>query len=395
MSELDDRGIPRVDPERIPRMVVDGSDWRAALDALREEYPFFRVGDDPTIWVTRYEAAREVLRNWELFSSRGKGAGVYHLPSSEDPPVALDFRRALMPEFSPAKVRAWEPYMRTTAQGLIDRFADRGRADYVTEFAQLFFPYIGAEWFGVPHADRDQLTRWEHEVFHEPDDTDQRMVDMRNDAMGSIMDYIDYLLDLKTAAPDDGFVSFVLGMEVDGKPLTREQAKSVLGVVTLGSGHTVSAHLVYVMKHLAEHPADRQRVVANPAAVDLLGEELLRLYSLFGGTRVVTRDEEFHGVQLRAGDDVFIMYGLANRDPREFGEGVELDRKPNPHLGFNHGVHQCIGMHWAKLSRNIAINEWHARIPDYSLDEGAQIVDQVYAGVGPHHLPLTWPGRAD
>ena len=58
------------------------------------------------------------------------------------------------------------------------------------------------------------------------------------------------------------------------------------------------------------------------------------------------------------------------------------------------GVHQCIGIHWARMARRIAVQEWHRAIPDYRVDERVPIVEQPYMGVGFHNLPLVWDRAA-
>jgi len=157
------------------------------------------------------------------------------------------------------------------------------------------------------------------------------------------------------------------------------------------SGHTVASSLGYVFRHLADHPEHQQLITSDPSVIPTLCEELLRLYALFGHTRTVTRDVEFHGVQLSRGDKVFVMYTMPNRDPRCPGfDQFDPRRERNPHLAFNFGPRRCIGQHWAKISRDIAVAEWHERIPEYRIKPGAELREQVYAGVGYWSLPLVW-----
>ena len=82
--------------------------------------------------------------------------------------------------------------------------------------------------------------------------------------------------------------------------------------------------------HLALHPEHRQRLIDDPELIPLAVEETLRYYTIiFGDGRKVTRDIEFHGVQLKQGDMVYGLVSGANRDPRHWEHADEfvIDRK--------------------------------------------------------------------
>ena len=95
-----------------------------------------------------------------------------------------------------------------------------------------------------------------------------------------------------------------------------------------------------------------------------------------GVARVATRDTEIAGCPVHQGDHVMIMLGSANTDEGEFpdADDVRFDREPNRHLAFGGGVHRCLGSHLARLELRVALREWHARIPDYEIAPGADLV---------------------
>ncbi|MCX6523108.1 MAG: cytochrome P450, partial [Actinobacteria bacterium] len=107
-------------------------------------------------------------------------------------------------------------------------------------------------------------------------------------------------------------------------------------------------------------------LVAEPELRDRAIEELLR----YDGTakammRVVASPVELGGVSMSPGDAVFLAILTANRDPRVFDRPDELvlDRHPNPHLAFGHGVHFCLGASLARLELRIALPRLMARLP--------------------------------
>ena len=99
--------------------------------------------------------------------------------------------------------------------------------------------------------------------------------------------------------------------------------------------------------------------------------------------RTVTRDHELHGQQLKAGDELLLMYPSANRDPRAFDDPDVLDvtRAHNRHIAFGFGTHFCLGAQLARLEIRVMFEELLRRMPDWELvdPEEPQIVAATFA----------------
>ena len=69
---------------------------------------------------------------------------------------------------------------------------------------------------------------------------------------------------------------------------------------------------------------------------------------------------------------------------------VDFDREVNRHLAFGGGVHRCLGSHLARLELRVALREFHARIPSYSLapDGRARATPPGIRSLA--SLPLVW-----
>jgi cytochrome P450 len=103
--------------------------------------------------------------------------------------------------------------------------------------------------------------------------------------------------------------------------------------------------------------------------------------------RAMACDAEVRGVPLHAGDKVTLVLGAANGDEAEFDDTVDFHREPNRHVAFGGGHHLCLGAHLARLELRVALEELHARIPDYRLAGGAEI--HFSPGIRQaNHLPL-------
>ena len=68
----------------------------------------------------------------------------------------------------------------------------------------------------------------------------------------------------------------------------------------------------------------------------------------------------------------------------------DVDRSSNRHIAFTAGPHRCLGSHLARLELKIAVEEWHRRIPEYSLADGADVTFHIGGVAGVDSLPLEW-----
>src|SRR5690606_3176449 len=89
--------------------------------------------------------------------------------------------------------------------------------------------------------------------------------------------------------------------------------------------------------------------------------------------RTATRDTELHGKQLRAGDQLVLLYASANRGEDHFDdpEALEVTRHPNNHLPFGFGTHFCLGAALARLEIRSFFRELVARVKEIRVDESS------------------------
>jgi hypothetical protein len=143
--------------------------------------------------------------------------------------------------------------------------------------------------------------------------------------------------------------------------------------------------------HLAQHPADRRRLVEDPTLIPTAIEEFLRFYAPLNLARITTTETTVNGVTIGEDESVLMCYGSANRDAEMFDQPDEvvLDRYPNRHMAFGLGPHRCIGSNIARLELKVALEEWLAAFPDFDLADPAAVhwtLGQVW---GPQTVPVT------
>jgi len=370
----------------------------AHLNAEREESDFLRnvSTDVPFYMVQRFEHVLEAMQMPDVFSSDVVNALnpfdiVRFLPNNLNPPEHTRMRKVLNRWFSPAAVRRIEPQVVARAIELIDTLAGRGECDFVTEFGIRFPTDMFLMTLGLPASDGAQFVSWVEAIF-----SGVFGGAAAEKAAAEIVSYFELAIADRQRNPRDpasDFLSQMLIHEAAEDWFTREDLLTVcMTLITAGLDTTRSA-LGYIFQHLATHDEDRARVNTEPELLPRMVEEFVRLYTLvIQDGRLVMRDIDFHGLELKKGDVLWLGIGSANRDPRKFDRPDEFDphrAELSHHLGFAAGPHRCIGMHLARHEMAIAVREWHRRIPDYQLAPGAELVERG-AQLSLRSLPLQW-----
>jgi cytochrome P450 len=141
--------------------------------------------------------------------------------------------------------------------------------------------------------------------------------------------------------------------------------------------------------HLSRFPADRELLVASPDLIPQAVEELLRVYAPVTIGRVVRHDTAVGGRLLAAGDRVVLPWAAANRDPaqHEHPDEVCIGTQRVRHLAFGVGIHRCLGAGLAQMELRVALEEWLARIPEFTPGEG-EVTWSAGNTRGPVALPL-------
>jgi cytochrome P450 len=298
------------------------------------------------------------------------------------------WRRLMGPLFSPGSISAMESHIRERFDEILDQVAPRGHCDFVADVALRFPNTIFLELMGMPVEDADRFQEWETAILHEGSLSGPEASAARDAVFG----YFDELIADRRANPGDDIVSKAISWQIDGRPVTHEELLSYCLLLFMAGLDTVASQMSYAFYHLATHPTDRERIVADPSLVPIANEELLRYYSIVAPGRKVMKDVEVAGCPMKAGDMALLPLASANRDPKQFerADEVVIDRAVNPHIAFGAGPHRCIGSHLARLELKVAMEAWHARIPEYELDLAVPIGEHSAGLIGLNNLPLRW-----
>jgi cytochrome P450 len=299
------------------------------------------------------------------------------IPLQVDPPRHTQYRRLLNPRFVPREIDKLEPDVRSLVRQLLDGFADRGACDFHEEFATPLPSGIFLALAGLPMSDLPTFLRWRDNTIRpdiEPGDFEGAAA-IREATAREVSDYFRAAIAQKRAEPDDRLLSQIVHATIDGRSLTETELLGIAHLLLLGGLDTVTATLDCMVVYLANHPDRRRMLVDDPSRIPAAIEELLRWETpVMVVPREVKRDIQLGGVQLSAGEGVTLVLGAANLDDDEFADpSVDFGRAPNKHVAFGGGHHLCLGAHLARLELRVALEELHARIPNYRVSPEAEL----------------------
>ena len=370
----------------------------AYFDALRERNPVFREPHQGVIAVTGYQEVMAAFKDHATFSAVNAIGGPFpplpftpegddiseqieahrHLfPIHEhmvvmDPPAHEKARSLLSRLLTPRRLKENEDFMWQLVDQQIDQFIDRGRCEFLSEYAKPFATSAIIDLLGVPEEDRPEFLA--ALGAERPDGN--RVGALDGEPVGlDPLQYLDdkflgYLAARRAEPRDDVLSGMATALYPDGTtPELIELVKPATFLFAAGQ-ETVTKLLAAAVQVLGDHPEYQQRLRENPAGIPTFIEEALRMHSPTKvDFRLVRRTTELGGVPLPAGTVVMLCLGAANRDPDVFADPDRFDpnRTPNPHLAFGLGIHFCIGAPLARLELQIALPILFDRCPRLTL----------------------------
>ncbi|WAJ43342.1 cytochrome P450 [Mycobacterium sp. Aquia_216] len=352
--------------------------------------------------VTGYEEVHRVLTDPETFSSYPNNLvtpmdfGKF-IPLELDPPEHTAYRQVLQPLFSPQRMKKLSDDIRAVVNKLIDGFAPKGSAEFISEFAHELPARIFLALMDWPLEDAGLFTEATDVVlFGKPGGTQEESDQARIAAGLTVAGYFQKVIEDRRNNPHGDATSILINTEVDlpdGSRVLQDQELILMFYLLLMGGlHTVQGSLAWAIVHLVNNPAQRELIIADPTTIPKAVEEILRIEAAVAAGRRATRDVELGGVNIAEGDQLLLMLCSANRDPGTFTSPGDFDiaRSPNRHLSFGAGVHRCLGSHLGRIELTVALEELHRRIPDYQLVESDPPVFHSTQVRGCLRMPITF-----
>ena len=395
----------------------------------RDPYPAYaRARDEPGLayseelggrLVTRQADVREVLRRPEDFSSAnaltpdvmpapealaelGKGPGGGPVVVTADGAEHLRLRAPLTRGLSASRVAAAVPFITARAEALVDAFAGADRAELMRQYAKRLPGETVVHLLGLDPADVPAAVHGSYraeELLFRPLPVQEQILAAR-DMVALQWLLLEYAQERHRKPGTDLCTEIVQAIAPDAgeEGLTPQQRGEVVSNLQnlLIAGHlTTTALIATTLYHLLRNRSQWDLLCADPALIPAAIEEAARYDTAVQGfRRVTTRPVTLAGVELPAGEVLFVAYGAANRDPAAVDrpEVFDITREPVRHLAFGHGVHSCPGSQLAREQLRITLETFTRRLPGLRLDPDGGPVEMLPTMIhrSPRALPVTW-----
>jgi cytochrome P450 len=299
----------------------------------------------------RHKDVRKTAHNWKTFQS-GAAPGRIVVPSEVhirdtrqipfevDPPMHGDYRAIVEPWFKRPLEAEYQEKLTTIISTIVDDVLKKDAVEVVSEFSLILQSRALTLLLNTPFSESETWISWGTHVFR------SEGVALDGDKANILYDYIDKELERASKNPSDDLYSMLLASEINGKKLTKEEAKGVMILTFAGGRDTVINAVTNSIAYFAEHPESLKRLGNEPEIIGNAVEELIRYFSpLTHMGRVVTEDTQVCEHAIKADTRVSLCWASANRDANVFenANDIVLDRKLNPHVGFGFSHHNCLG----------------------------------------------------
>jgi methyl-branched lipid omega-hydroxylase len=398
------------------------TDRMARIAELREKGPFEHVTYvNPMTEETeafdvalRYDEVVEISRRPKDFCS---GKGAVSIPDM--PEEALDFfgsfinmddprharqRGIVARSFTPRQLQGVLDSVETICAEVIDGFCERGEADLVEVLSQPFPLLVICDMMGIPRSEFDTVLAATNVILGAGDPELLGGQDPMNAIFSAGMQLTQLMNELaekRRAEPADDLTSALVHADVGEDMLAPNEIAPFFILLAVAGNDTTRTAISHGMHLLAQNPDQRalwQNDLAGvtPTAV----EEIVRVASpVTFMRRTATGDVSVGGHDFAEGDKVVLLYGAANRDPRQFDDPERFDvrRSPNDHVGFGGpGPHFCLGAHLARREVSVAFRQLLTRLPDIEVTGDPVPLDALGIPLvsGLKHLPVRFTPTA-
>jgi len=366
---------------------------------MRHEDPvYYDKGLD--MWlVSRYEDLQTVLKDPIAFSveagykeqyAKGffeefkeilerDGGGFFPDAIMTDPPEHTRVRKLMEGAFTAHRVKQLEPEITEVVANLIDKFAERGKADGVKDFAVPMTIEIICAQLGFDRFDSGNIQRWSSAVTSQIGRMQNREQMVAN--AKEICDLQNYLIERireRQDEPREDMLSDLVHARTEGEEqptLSFKEVVSLARALLIAGNETTATALGNLLFILAMQPDLAQTLYDNvddDRYVTRFVEEVLRLEPPVRGlSRMTTREVELGGVTLPKGAHMLNLYASGNDDetvfecPRKF----DMNRANiGRHVAFGAGVHRCVGLALARMEVKVAAREFVKRLKDIKLE---------------------------
>ena len=367
------------------------------LKTLRQNAPIAFVPQLGATLITRRNDIFDVEKKITYFSSYQPDGLMVQLMGQnmmrKDGPDHMAERKTIFPAVSPKTVKnVWKTEFEEFTDSILENVKPEGREDLVNIARQICGDALRV------------MTGLRNMTWQEIDRTSQGMIDgcanyagdkqieaRCHDCTASIDRHIDEMAEVLRNCPDTSLLSVQLAAG-----MSMEQIKANIKLAISGGQNEPRDVIAGIVWALLTHPDQLALVLSGEATWMQAFEEYTRWQSPIGmSPRQMARDYELHGVTLKTGDRIFLMFGSGNRDEANFDRPDYFDvaQDASASIAFGAGPHFCAGA-WASrcLIAEVVLPRLFKSLPNLQLD--GPTVMGGWAFRGPTTTPVTWDTKA-
>lgn len=399
-----------------PNVYASERDYHELFRKLRHSDPVHwtqPAGHEPFWAVTKHADIVEIERQNNRFlnaprlnmrpdefevhlRARFKGQPPFRMIVNMDDPDHRKYRALAQSWFLPANLRKLDDHIAALAKEFVDRMEDMGgKCDFVQDIAVWYPLRVIMMILGIPHEDERLMLRLTQQSLgaEDPEITGQKdSKETRAQSLGAFLDYFRALAADRRRSPQDDLATVLAHAEIDGNPIGELEVISYYFVIATAGHDTTSSSLSGGLLALLENPDELKKLQGNLDLLPTAVEEMIRWVTpVKHFLRTATEDYVLRGRNIKAGERLMMCYPSANRDEDLFEDpfAFKVDRAPNKQLAFGIGVHQCLGLHLARMEMRGFYKELLSRLDSVKLSGEPANVAATFIS-GPKRLPIEY-----
>jgi len=334
--------------------------WHAATENTPDGEGFWSV--------VTYAETLAVLKDPVTYSSVSGGSRPYggtllqdlaiagQVLNMMDDPRHSEIRRLVSSGLTPRMITRVEDDLRSRARCLLNSIIAGEAFDFVVDVAAELPMQMICILLGIPESERHWLFEAIEPSFDFGGSRKASITRLSIEEAGSRMyNYGQELIASKRAAPTDDMLSVVANADVSDA-----EVYLFFNLLFSAGAETTRNSVAGGLLALAEHPDQLAALRSDLELLPTAIEETVRWTSPSPSKRrTATKPVSLGGHEISPGEKVLVWEGSANRDAAVFdaADCFDIERKPNPHLGFGHGVHYCLGANLARLELRVLFEE--------------------------------------
>jgi len=295
------------------------------------------------------------------------------------------------PAFSPKLILALQPQFAELANDIVDKFAKRGRCDFVAEFSEPYVTRVVCLLLDLNHSEWRRLADIASDMGLALGVNFKRDAEKIDNATAALFEYAHRVIDARRTRPlGDDFISLLLQANEDKDALSDQELYDMVVLAVFGGIDTTRNQLGLAMSMLLENPDQWRLLAERPELARNAIEEAMRVRpTTTWVTREAMEDFVYNDLEIKRGTTIHLFSESAGTDPRQFTPGFDITAERKPHFGFGGGTHHCLGHFIARSDMTEALKVLARRIRNPRLGgEPTWLPDS--GNTGPVALPIAF-----